>query len=254
MGYVEIKTGIYKIINNINGKVYVGSAINISDRFLDHKQMLKRNKHHSTKLQNSVNKHGVENFTFEIIEECSKELLIEREQYWIDTLDSYKSGYNCRPNASNMLNFVFSAESKEKMKKSQKGLHSGTKHPLYGKKHSEETKEKIRISKIGKKLSEETRNKMSKIRKGRDSPMKGKKHSEETKEKISKNHRSIKGEKNPASKLNETLVKEIREIWDTLKPEKNGITYKTILDLCKKYNITYTPMYNIVKYKSWKHV
>lgn len=251
---MKVKTGIYKIINNINNKIYIGSAININDRFLDHKQMLKRNKHHSKKLQNSVNKHGLENFIFEIIEECGKELLIEREQYWIDELDSYNNGYNSRPIASNMLNFVFSTESKEKMKKSHKGLQNGDKHPLYGKKHSEETKEKIRKSKIGKKLSEETKSKMSKIRKGRSSPMKGKRHSEETKEKISKNHINVNGEKNPKSKLTNVLVKEIREIWDQLQPEKSGTTYKTIMFLCEKYNMSYTPIYNVVKYKSWKEV
>lgn len=53
------KTGIYQIKNILTGKVYVGSSIDIHDRILDHKQMLKKDKHHSPKLQNSVNKYGV---------------------------------------------------------------------------------------------------------------------------------------------------------------------------------------------------
>lgn len=249
------KTGIYQIKNILTGKVYVGSSIDIHDRILDHKQMLKKDKHHSPKLQNSVNKYGVENFLFEMIEECSKEFLVEREQYWIDLFSGYTNGYNSRPKASNNLGFKFSEESKERIRKSQKGLQAGSKHPLYGKKHSEETKQKMRLSKLGKKLSEETKNKMSEIRKGRKSPMEGKKHSEESKKKISEKGKNLRcGTKNKASKLNDEIVYEIRKFWDELKPEQNNVTYKTILLFCEKYGVTYTTMYNIVKKKSWLHI
>ena len=81
------RTGIYKIKNIITEKVYVGSAIDIDNRWRKHKQMINEGDHHSIKLQNSVNKHGIDQFVFEIVEECKKELLIEREQYWIDKLE-----------------------------------------------------------------------------------------------------------------------------------------------------------------------
>jgi hypothetical protein len=249
------KTGIYQIKNTITGKVYVGSAINIKNRFLDHKQLLKRQKHHSKKLQHSVNKYGIENFVFEIIEECEKDFLIEREQYYINTYESYEKGYNATPTAGSKLGFKFSEESKKKMRQSQKGLRAGEKHPLYGKRHSEETKRKISIKNSGKKASEETKRKMSKSRKGRTPAMLGKKHSEETKRKISKaNEDKLKGEKNPSSKLNDFLVLEIRNLWDQLKPEKNNLTYKTIMLFCEKYSVTYSTIYNIVKRKSWIHI
>jgi len=62
---IKIKmTGIYRIVNIVTGKVYVGSAININKRWSIHKLRLKENKHHSIKLQNSVNKHGIDNFLF----------------------------------------------------------------------------------------------------------------------------------------------------------------------------------------------
>lgn len=72
----------------------------------------------------------------------------------------------------------------------------GENHPLYGKKHSEESKAKMRASATGRKISEETRLKMSKSHMGRTSAMGmlGKKHSEETKAKMSKNARGFSDE------------------------------------------------------------
>ena len=160
-----MKTGIYKIINKINNKTYVGSTSNFDKRWYSHKFRLKNNNHHSSKLQSSVNKYGIENFVFEILEECSKDLLIEREQYWIDSLNSYSNGYNSTPKASN--NGGLTEETIIKLKK----IHTG-------KKMSEEAKKKMSNSKKGRKLSEETKEKLRKI-------STGKKMSEETKKKMS---------------------------------------------------------------------
>lgn len=81
-------SGIYIIKNIKNNKCYIGSSSNIRGRIWMHKNMLKNNKHHSSYLQNSYNKYGMNNFTFQTIEECSIEKLIEREQYWIDNNNS----------------------------------------------------------------------------------------------------------------------------------------------------------------------
>ncbi len=88
--------GIYKITNIINNKFYIGSSINIFKRWLEHKDALIRNVHHCTYLQNSVNKYGIDNFIFEILEELIfpegyersliREHLIQREQYYLDSL------------------------------------------------------------------------------------------------------------------------------------------------------------------------
>lgn len=91
-------TGIYKITNKINGKMYVGQSIDIFDRWRQHEQ------NHRLKLSNfaiyrAFDKYGFENFEFSVIEETTKEQLDEREVYWIQTLHTYLkdplcNGYN----------------------------------------------------------------------------------------------------------------------------------------------------------------
>lgn len=201
------KTGIYKIVNLITEKVYVGSAVDIDKRWYNHKRLLSNNKNKLPKLQNSVNKHGIDNFIFEIVEECTKDILIEREQYWIDYFDSYKNGYNSRPIANSNLGTVFSKEHREKISNSHKGKivseESKKKMSVYWKKYYEtyeqHNKGKTQI------VSEEARKKISDALKGRTyeeiyGPEKakemrekrrlsalGKKHTEESKKKLSEN-------------------------------------------------------------------
>ena len=134
------KTGIYKIKNLINNKVYIGSSVDIDKRWKLHKDSLIQNKHHSILLQRSFNKHGKDNFIYDIIEECEKEILIEREQYWIDTLDSYNNGYNILPKAGSCLGNKVSDETKRKMSI----IKLGSNNPNYGKNHSYETKRKMK--------------------------------------------------------------------------------------------------------------
>jgi group I intron endonuclease len=59
---------IYKIVNNINGKIYIGSAVDFKRRKRDHLYQLKKGIHHSKYLQRGYNKHGFENFNFSILE------------------------------------------------------------------------------------------------------------------------------------------------------------------------------------------
>ena len=87
--------GIYKIENLINGKVYIGQSSNILKRWSTHKSFANslvnsRNTH----LYNAIKKYGIENFSFEIIEETSIEDLNKREIYWIKYYNSYEKGYN----------------------------------------------------------------------------------------------------------------------------------------------------------------
>ena len=85
--------GIYKIINNINGKIYVGQSVDIAKRWSSHKTEFKKQKY-DTKLYRAIAKYGLENFTLEVIEECAQNKLDEREVYWIEYYDSYHKGYN----------------------------------------------------------------------------------------------------------------------------------------------------------------
>lgn len=91
------EAGIYSIVNLVNNKRYIGLTKNLKKRKWSHFIYLNLNKHHNPKLQNSYNKHGKENFSFEILEECSEESLLKREVFWIDFYDSIKNGYNCKP-------------------------------------------------------------------------------------------------------------------------------------------------------------
>jgi group I intron endonuclease len=81
-----IKCGIYKITNP-SGAIYIGKSKNIISRFKDYKHLKENNK--QTKIYNSLQKYGWIKHTFEIIEECSEDILNEREIYWIEYCDSY---------------------------------------------------------------------------------------------------------------------------------------------------------------------
>lgn len=91
--------GVYSITNLKNNKRYIGSSKNIESRWADHKRRLKRNVHHSIHLQRAWNEYGEQNFCFEILEECLKEQLFEKEQWWYDFYDSGNllKGYNMIP-------------------------------------------------------------------------------------------------------------------------------------------------------------
>lgn len=78
--------GIYKIENNINNKVYVGSTNNFNRRWAKHKALLRHNKHPNSHLQTSWNKYGESCFIFSILEVCDIKNLLSKEQYYIDTL------------------------------------------------------------------------------------------------------------------------------------------------------------------------
>ena len=92
-----IHTGIYKITEIETGKCYVGQAANLADRW---KQHIKRGVGADTptrnKLYPAMNAAGPENFTFEIIEECTRALLDEREDYWQDYFKAKEFGYSIK--------------------------------------------------------------------------------------------------------------------------------------------------------------
>jgi group I intron endonuclease len=89
--------GIYYIVNNLNGKYYIGSSKNIEQRFTHHRYKLRCNKHTSHYLQRAWNKHGKDNFSFvvicELLPTTDKSYLNELEQYFLDNAD-YENVYN----------------------------------------------------------------------------------------------------------------------------------------------------------------
>lgn len=142
-------TGIYKIENIVNHKIYIGSCSNFNVRKGSHLCLLRQGKHHSVKLQRSFDKYGEINFIITLIEKCEKENLISREQYYIDTLIPF---YNICLVAGSTQGRVFTDLHKERLSKS-----------LTGKIRTEEQKERQRQIKIGKAHTKETKEKVSKI-------------------------------------------------------------------------------------------
>lgn len=84
--------GIYKITNLVNNKCYIGQSQNIQSRWSHHRSFKEDSKNYP--LYSAFKKYGMDNFKFEILEECLVDKLDEREIYWIDYYDSYNTGYN----------------------------------------------------------------------------------------------------------------------------------------------------------------
>ena len=93
----NVKTGIYKITNLNNGMCYVGQAVNIADRWRQHiKRGIGAEAPTRNKLYPAMLSIGVENFSFEIVEECERTLLNEREDYWQDYFQAKEFGYSIK--------------------------------------------------------------------------------------------------------------------------------------------------------------
>ena len=88
--------GIYKIVNELNNKMYIGQSINIYERWRHHKIQLRHDKHHNSHLQNAWNKYGEQNFQFVIIEECSESVLDVREIYYITKYNTFVHSKNAK--------------------------------------------------------------------------------------------------------------------------------------------------------------
>lgn len=138
-------TGIYKIISP-TFRVYIGQSTNIKKRFGDYRCL---DCVGQLKLYASFIKHGVENHTFEILEECSIEMLNERERYFQEKFDVLKTGLNCLFVKTDTLkkqycetSIINRSNCKKKEKNPMFGL-KGIKNPLYGIKKSESHKKTL---------------------------------------------------------------------------------------------------------------
>ena len=91
----RVVCGIYKITNLDTEQCYIGQSVNISDRWKQHcKCGLGIEASATNKLYNAMQKDGVWNFSFELLEQCSKQLLNEKEGFWIQMYQSNIFGYN----------------------------------------------------------------------------------------------------------------------------------------------------------------
>jgi group I intron endonuclease len=173
-----MNSGIYIIRNAMNGKVYVGSSNQITERWKHHRSQLNIRKHANRHLQGAWNSYGRNTFEFIVMEECAPAMLIIREQAWIDYYDAAnpEKGYNLSKNAE--------VSTETQWKKGHTPWNKG-KHGIY----DDKTLERIRVGSIGnkahlgKKHSKDTRKKMSASHIGNTAHL-GKKHSETAKEKM----------------------------------------------------------------------
>ena len=86
---------IYKIVNQINNKVYIGKTLRtVEERWKEHSKDYMRRDYENRPLYNAMKKYGIENFSIEQVEECDYEIVNEREKYWIEKFGSFKYGYN----------------------------------------------------------------------------------------------------------------------------------------------------------------
>lgn len=184
-------SGVYQIKNKTNGHIYIGSAINIKNRFQNHKKVLRKNTHHSNYLQNAWNKYGENSFDFQTLILCDKQNCILFEQMFID---GYRPEYNICKVAGSTFGFRFTDESKAKISAKAYGNTRKLGHKL-----SDETKKKLSIAKLGKSVppfSEEHRQKIGEANSRRilsdetkrkiSNSLIGYKHDDEFKEKVSK--------------------------------------------------------------------
>lgn len=116
-----MSTGIYKIENLINGHKYIGQSQNIQHRWAEHKRIYNKpdDKHYNKILYQAFRKYGIENFSFEILEECDINSLNNREIYWIDYYNTfYGEGYNATGGGEGCSWSLFSYEDRQKIIKS----------------------------------------------------------------------------------------------------------------------------------------
>ncbi len=167
------KSGVYAITNTVNGKLYVGSAVNISARWRMHRSQLRRGIHHSNHLQSAWDKHGEQAFLFSILQEVGeRERLIEEENKWIVQKDSANrsKGYNLCVAAGSQLGMKHSDDARKRISDAHKGRKKSPDHQeainlaLRGRKLSDEHRAKISANQTGRRASDESRKKMREAR------------------------------------------------------------------------------------------
>ena len=189
---------IYKTTNLINNKIYIGQEKGNNPKYLGSGKI----------LQIAIKKYGVENFKKEILQECKdQEELNKAEIYWINNSNCFQpKGYNiCNGNFGGD-NFTNNPNKEEIRKKLSDKAHGWIFCNWSGKTHSEESKQKMRLSKKGKSSrgkgwhhTDETKEKFSITRKGKAPRGSGWHQTEETKHKLSQIKKpEIVGENNPS--------------------------------------------------------
>jgi len=210
-----LSSGIYRIVNLINGKCYVGQTADLKNRERQHFNDLKSKCHKNRHLQSAYNLYGLDNFKFEILELVEipnsivarsqrRDYLIQYEQKWIDHFNSFEGGYNLVPSAGSNLGMVVSEETRSKLRKARSSY-----------KPTDETCERISKSLKGRRFTDEHRAKLSQTRKGM-------KFTDETKERLAQSH--------------------AKQRYLVTFPDGETVEITNLNGFCKKYNLNRTGM------------
>ncbi len=216
-----LKAGVYCIENIYNGKLYIGSAFDAHARILAHFRLLRRNKSHNKHLQASYNKHGKDAFIGYIIELCEKDIVKEKEQFWIDNTTCLTNGYNKSGKVIDNSGWNHKQEYKDRLSKERMGVGN----PAYGKKMPAEVIDGIRKRSTGRSHTKESIDKMIAKRE--------------------ENKANYLGSKCGKAKLTEEKVYEIK-----LKLLQK-IPHPTI---AKEYNVSPVTIGGIAQNRRWRHV
>ena len=111
-------SGIYQIVNTVNGRRYIGRAISLTRRWGLHRSALRRGDHDNSHLQRAWNKYGESAFNFLVIGTCQPTDLIRMEQH---LLDDVRPEYNISPTAGSNFGTVHSLEARANMSVAAKG-------------------------------------------------------------------------------------------------------------------------------------
>lgn len=208
--------GVYRIKNVVNGKIYIGSSVDLMNRMYCHKSRLRRGIHKNPHLQSAWNKYGEENFEFTVLEIVeNKDDVLDVEQLYLDT---YHPDYNVfKYTEYTRRDDHLTDEHKEKISKSKQGTNVGEDNHFYGRKHSRETKKKLSIIASERILSDEHKANIGKAQIG---------------------------EKSHYAKLTWDKVREIRRLY-----EKEHWTEHMLID---KFNMSQSAINKIVRYKTWR--
>ena len=200
---------IYKITCIGDNRVYIGQTNDFERRVRGHKSYLRHNMHNE-RLQESYNKYGLDSFRFEIIEECQqREEADEKEHYWIKFFETYnhKKGFNIERGGNKGKKIPQEVIDKIRTKKIGRKLTEEHKQKisksLKGKKRSKEVCEKLKEARRNNPLSDEARKRISTALKGNKHCV-GRKYSKETLNKMSKSAKNRKYTEEGRKKISES--------------------------------------------------